>query len=55
MGGFECSCEAGWTAERCNININDCDPNPCQNGGQCHVSVTLHYSSDCECNTVLLT
>ena len=33
-----CTCEAGWSGGRCNVNIDDCATNPCQNGGTCYVS-----------------
>ena len=38
INGYMCTCEAGWTGERCDINIDDCAHNPCQNGGTCFVS-----------------
>ncbi|XP_063231226.1 protein jagged-1b [Bacillus rossius redtenbacheri] len=34
-GGFQCSCDAGYTGKYCHENINDCKQNPCQNGGTC--------------------
>ncbi len=30
-----CRCETGWAGASCDQNIDDCDPNPCQNGGTC--------------------
>lgn len=30
-----CSCRAGFTGQRCEININECAGNPCLNGGTC--------------------
>ena len=35
---YTCSCDEGWSGENCDVNINDCDPNPCQNDGNCTVS-----------------
>lgn len=32
---FTCSCLAGFTGRRCQINVNECASNPCQNGGVC--------------------
>lgn len=35
-GGIRvCSCRAGFTGQRCEININECAGNPCLNGGTC--------------------
>ena len=38
VGRFECECEAGWTGDRCQVDIDECIPSPCQNGGSCYVS-----------------
>nr|XP_018904563.1 PREDICTED: protein jagged-1b [Bemisia tabaci] len=34
-GGFDCACDPGYTGKYCHENINDCEKNPCQNGGTC--------------------
>lgn len=35
-GGMRvCSCRAGFTGQRCEININECAGNPCLNSGTC--------------------
>lgn len=41
-----CSCRAGFTGQRCEININDCSSNPCANGGTCHDGVN-EYTCSC--------
>lgn len=39
--GFRCSCPPGYTGTRCETEINECDPRPCQNGGTCFVSYDM--------------
>uniref|UniRef100_K1QJF5 Protocadherin Fat 4 n=1 Tax=Magallana gigas TaxID=29159 RepID=K1QJF5_MAGGI len=34
-GYYWCECPSGLTGTYCEENINECDNNPCQNGGQC--------------------
>lgn len=38
VNGYSCSCEVGWSGQRCEVNIDDCDPNQCQNEATCTVS-----------------
>ena len=45
VASYTCTCEEGWTGTNCDVNINDCFPNPCRNGGTCNVS---YYFSMCE-------
>ena len=37
MASFNCSCVPGWVGDTCNVNIDDCRPDPCQHGGTCQV------------------
>ena len=34
VGNYTCKCKAGYTGRFCQININECDSNPCMNGGK---------------------
>ncbi|KAM9332560.1 protocadherin Fat 3 [Pholidichthys leucotaenia] len=34
-GGFTCTCSAGFTGGRCEVELTSCMSNPCQNGGDC--------------------
>ena len=44
---YECVCEPGWTGGDCDINIDDCASNPCENNGLC-VDEVNGYSCVCE-------
>ncbi|XP_074871762.1 protein crumbs homolog 2 isoform X3 [Carettochelys insculpta] len=33
--GFLCWCQPGFSGESCSVNIDDCESQPCQNGGHC--------------------
>uniref|UniRef100_A0A0L8GAC7 EGF-like domain-containing protein n=2 Tax=Octopus bimaculoides TaxID=37653 RepID=A0A0L8GAC7_OCTBM len=35
MSEYKCDCQEGFTGHRCEVNINECLSNPCQNGGIC--------------------
>ena len=38
VNGYQCNCAVGWTGTNCDVNINDCTPTSCLNGGFCYVS-----------------
>ena len=50
VNGYTCSCDAGWTGTNCTVNINDCTPNPCLNGGNC----TVRYSTCYTCSLLVM-
>ncbi|XP_063522996.1 protein eyes shut homolog [Pongo pygmaeus] len=35
---YRCECTSGWTGQNCSEEINECDSDPCMNGGLCHES-----------------
>lgn len=39
LGDYICQCADGYEGDKCETEINECDPNPCQNGGTCTVSL----------------
>jgi hypothetical protein len=41
-----CKCESGWSGAACDQNIDDCNPNPCQNGGTC-ADLVADYRCSC--------
>uniref|UniRef100_A0A3Q0REV6 EGF-like domain-containing protein n=1 Tax=Amphilophus citrinellus TaxID=61819 RepID=A0A3Q0REV6_AMPCI len=45
LGGFVCSCRAGYTGLTCETDINDCLPNPCLSGGSCTDGVNSYHCS----------
>ena len=32
---YKCRCPAGFAGKNCQVNVDDCAANPCQNGGTC--------------------
>ncbi|TKR93116.1 hypothetical protein L596_007632 [Steinernema carpocapsae] len=44
----ECECQPGYTGVFCEIDIDDCNPNPCLNGGTCTDKVNAF---ECSCVT----
>lgn len=37
INDYMCICTPGFTGKHCDMNIDDCQENSCQNGGQCLV------------------
>lgn len=46
IGSYSCQCTKGFQGQNCELNVDDCSPNPCQNGGTCH---DLINSFSCSC------
>ncbi|CAH1720705.1 unnamed protein product [Chironomus riparius] len=45
---FECLCQEGFVGYRCETNFNDCESQPCQNGGRCIDEIG---GFECDCKT----
>ncbi len=43
---YRCICKLGWEGEQCQVNKDECLPNPCQNGGECLDGVAAY---ECRC------
>ena len=46
VDSYICNCVAGYEGKLCQVNIDDCSPNPCQNGGTCIDGIDS-YSCNC--------
>jgi formylglycine-generating enzyme required for sulfatase activity len=42
-----CECDAGYEGDSCEVDSNECDPNPCRNGGSCTEGVPGTYECTC--------
>ncbi|CAG9784578.1 unnamed protein product [Diatraea saccharalis] len=43
---FYCKCSPGWAGQKCEDQIDECESNPCQNGGVC---IDVHADYMCAC------
>ncbi|KAI1719669.1 EGF-like domain-containing protein [Ditylenchus destructor] len=50
-GSYSCTCTPGFTGTNCEIRMNNCDQNPCHNGGKCVHSPKNPQGFRCECPT----
>lgn len=45
QGSYTCTCMPGYTGVKCELEMQECDSNPCRNGGLCTVSLNAASSS----------
>jgi len=36
VSDYNCTCVTGWEGQNCDINTDDCTPDPCENGATCN-------------------
>ena len=50
--GYKCECSSGWSGFKCEIDIKECEVNPCLNGGLCREMEPPHFQ--CQCSSGIL-
>jgi delta-like protein len=46
--GARCECAIGYSGRYCEMQVQNCMPNPCQNSGKCKALKGNHYQCQCE-------
>lgn len=46
---YKCDCLEGFKGSNCEVEIDPCDSNPCQNGGTCQRDSESSLAYDCKC------
>ena len=42
INSYKCKCDGGYDGDKCQIEIDECDAKPCQNGGECYDSINKY-------------
>ena len=48
-GGTLCLCPPGLTGSRCEVDVDECVPNPCRHDGECTESKDVINEFECSC------
>ena len=51
-GGFLCACPPGFSGLSCEVNTDECEARPCQNGGTCLDGLNT-YTCQCDPRSVV--
>lgn len=43
FGTYKCFCQSGFSGRNCEVNIDDCERQPCENGGRCMTCFCYYY------------
>ena len=47
VNDYTCGCEPGYKGRHCETDINECEPNPCNNGADC-TNLLNTYKCNCK-------
>ena len=45
--GYYCECPKGFTGKECELELNECEPNPCQNNARC-IDLKADFACICQ-------
>lgn len=45
--GYKCECSVGFGGRKCELQVQNCNPNPCMNGGKCSALKGNQYQCHC--------